>query len=69
MKIVTRWCTQKIMSLISASEEGDLTTLSRLLNDGADIEAKDGSQRSALHAAAARGQIEALDFLIREASK
>ena len=46
-----------------------IATLSRLLNDGADIEAKDGSQRSALHAAAARGQIEALDFLIREASK
>ena len=52
------------MSLISASKEGDLTTLSRLLNDGADIETRNKSRRTALHAAAAHGQIETLDFLI-----
>ena len=53
------------MSLIvGASAGGNVATLSILLNDGADIDSRDYSGRSALHVSAAGGQIEALDFLI-----
>ena len=53
------------MSLIvGASAGGNVATLSKLLNDGADIDSRDYSGRSALHVSAANGQIEVIDFLI-----
>jgi len=47
-----------------AAAEGDLAGLTRLINEGADIEAKDANGHTALHWAASQGKLDCLNKLL-----
>jgi ankyrin repeat protein len=51
------------IQLTRAAEVGDLNEIIRCLNDGADINGKDGTGYTALHRAAVYGHDSVVDFL------
>lgn len=63
LNYVNKYVSRK-MSLLSASAEGDLTTLTRCLEEGDHIELRDKLGRSALHTAAQHNRIEVIEYLI-----
>ena len=52
------------MQFLFAASEGDMQELSRLLAVGVDINSVDYDKRSALHLAAAEGQVQVVGFLL-----
>ena len=51
--------------LFAAAAQGDATTIARLVSEGADVNERDGHQRTALHVAAHGGYQEAVRALIK----
>ena len=52
--------------LIAAAESGDVESVKRLIENGADVDAKDKDGEKALHKAAWMGQVEVATFLIEK---
>ena len=66
---ISRWRASSCSEAIWAASNGNIRTLERLVNEQRDLQIGDYDMRTPLHLASAEGQLEAVQFLLKQGVK